>query len=438
MHPFSLWFLFLCCSSSIAIRGRRSAGGGRRGGGAAAAGALLLLSSIYPSLMDAYEATRIVFSRIQSLDPDNAAKIMGLLLLQEHGEKEMIRLAFGPETQLHSVVFKARKEIGLVPVPTSSAPGTPSSAGAPASPFLLRQNSASRFLSGGLPSPLAVSSPSSWAPPPSVFSRSNSGTALNASLDQLQTSDELISPSNVTVSPFYAGGDLVDEFHLPDQLSFLGDPAPVLDSSHSVPITSKLGGDMFHPDIECRSPSGNGDAALFPYGAGWGINGYHHRRSCSAADLCLGDPAAGFGWKPCLYFARGYCKNGTACRFLHGLPEEAAAAAAGTKMDGVVEQQFQELLLRSKSQRIGSASQLMASAFPYSPTGSLPSSPSSSSSKCLSFLLQQQQQQQQQNESQRYPPSFSTQNARNLSAYLSDACSNQVSQITAGRQPLQR
>ncbi|CAL9754241.1 unnamed protein product [Musa acuminata subsp. burmannicoides] len=355
--------------------------------------------------MDAYEATRIVFSRIQNLDPNNAAKIMGLLLLQEHGEKEMIRLAFGPETQLHSVVLKARKEIGLVSVPTSSAPGTPSAGGAPASPFLLRQNSASRLLSGGLPSPLAVSSPSSWAPP-SVFSRSNSGTGLNGSLDELQNSDELISPSNVSVSPFYGGGgggDLVDEFHLPDQLSFLGDPAAALDSSHSVSITSKLGGDMFHPDIECRSPSGNGDGALFPYGMGWGVNGYHHRRSCSAADLCLGDPAAGFGWKPCLYFARGYCKNGTACRFLHGLPEEAAAAAAvvaGTKMDGVVEQQFQELLLRSKSQRIGSASQLMASAFPYSPTGSVPPSPSSSSSKCLSFLLQQQQQQQQ-NESQR-------------------------------------
>uniref|UniRef100_A0A804JA64 Uncharacterized protein n=1 Tax=Musa acuminata subsp. malaccensis TaxID=214687 RepID=A0A804JA64_MUSAM len=354
--------------------------------------------------MDAYEATRIVFSRIQNLDPNNAAKIMGLLLLQEHGEKEMIRLAFGPETQLHSVVLKARKEIGLVSVPTSSAPGTPSAAGAPASPFLLRQNSASRLLSGGLPSPLAVSSPSSWAPP-SVFSRSNSGTGLNGSLDELQNSDELISPSNVSVSPFYGGGgDLVDEFHLPDQLSFLGDPVAALDSSHSVSITSKLGGDMFHPDIECRSPSGNGDGALFPYGMGWGVNGYHHRRSCSAADLCLGDPAAGFGWKPCLYFARGYCKNGTACRFLHGLPEEAAAAAAvvaGTKMDGVVEQQFQELLLRSKSQRIGNASQLMASAFPYSPTGSVPPSPSSSSSKCLSFLLQQQQQQQQQNESQR-------------------------------------
>ena len=25
-----------------------------------------------------------------------------------------------------------------------------------------------------------------------------------------------------------------------------------------------------------------------------------------------------FAWKPCMYFARGYCKNGSNCRFLHG------------------------------------------------------------------------------------------------------------------------
>ncbi|XP_010512765.1 PREDICTED: zinc finger CCCH domain-containing protein 46-like [Camelina sativa] len=63
--------------------------------------------------MDVYEATRIVLSRIQSLDPANASKIMGLLLLQDHGEKEMIRLAFGPQNLLHSVIAKAKKELGL-------------------------------------------------------------------------------------------------------------------------------------------------------------------------------------------------------------------------------------------------------------------------------------------------------------------------------------
>ncbi|KAG1365576.1 hypothetical protein COCNU_12G005760 [Cocos nucifera] len=63
--------------------------------------------------MDAYEATRIVFSRIQSLDQENASKIMGLLLIQDHSEKEMIRLALGPAALVHSVILQARKELGL-------------------------------------------------------------------------------------------------------------------------------------------------------------------------------------------------------------------------------------------------------------------------------------------------------------------------------------
>src|ERR1044072_8501010 len=98
--------------------------------------------------MDAYEATRIVFSRILNLDPENASKIMGVLLLQDHGEKEMIRLAFGPEALLHSVILKARKELGL---PSSSPPAAAPSTPPSPSPFLSRQSStcSSRF-SGGI------------------------------------------------------------------------------------------------------------------------------------------------------------------------------------------------------------------------------------------------------------------------------------------------
>eukprot|EP00262_Sarcandra_glabra_P000810 TRINITY_DN10888_c0_g1_i2.p1 TRINITY_DN10888_c0_g1~~TRINITY_DN10888_c0_g1_i2.p1 ORF type:complete len:690 (+),score=98.12 TRINITY_DN10888_c0_g1_i2:43-2070(+) len=318
--------------------------------------------------MDAYEATRIVFSRIQSLDPENAPKIMGLLLIQDHGEKEMIRLAFGPEALVHSIVIKARKELGLVQS-TPSTPSTPS----PSSPsnFLpTTRQSSSRLLGFNLPSSLSIPSPSSWAPP-GPFSRTNT--------EDFQNPDELISPNSSSYAPvngmnmgssFY--GDLIDELQIQDQLSFLNDGA-------AGPKTN----DLFYADMaaanEVRSPSSTSEGMLFPYG-NWGGNG--HRRSCSVADICLGSEAAasGFGWKPCLYFARGYCKNGNSCRFLHGLPETDTMAG---KIDAV--EQCQELL-RSKSQRLGSASQLMASAsFPYASTG-----------KCMNFLLQQQQ-----NDSQR-------------------------------------
>ncbi|CAK7339340.1 unnamed protein product [Dovyalis caffra] len=77
--------------------------------------------------MDVHEATRIVFSRIQNIDPENASKTMGLLLIQHHGEMEMIRLTLGPEALVHSVILKARKELGLsYPTNPSTSPSSPS------------------------------------------------------------------------------------------------------------------------------------------------------------------------------------------------------------------------------------------------------------------------------------------------------------------------
>ncbi|KAJ6839221.1 putative zinc finger CCCH domain-containing protein 53 [Iris pallida] len=161
-----------------------------------------------------------------------------------------------------------------------------------------------------------------------------------------------MSPANYT-----------DEISLQDQLSFLNDPYQEM----------------------------NG-------GAGWPPHHHQRSRSCSvAAELCLGSDAAAataasvFGWKPCLYFARGYCKNGTSCRFLHGLPDEAGAMGKPDPV-GLEQQQQQHCqeqlqLLRSKSQRLTAAA---AGAFPYSPTGSMNMPLSPSTSKCMSFLLQQQ------------------------------------------------
>lgn len=349
--------------------------------------------------MDAYEATKIVFQRIQTLDPQNASKIMGVLLIQDHGEKEMIRLAFGPESLVHSVILKARKELSLA---SSNMPSTPSTPSSP-SPFsgnplsLSRQNScssaSSRLLGGvNLPSPLSIANQSSTA----ASSWTNS-----SSFSDFQTPDDLISPSayngsspstmNSAAAPFYASGevDLIDELQLQDQLSFLNDGSPPLGPKSS---------DFFYQQQQdlASSPSGN-DHLLFPsyLAASWGgsaaVNGLAHRRSCSVSDICMGsdDLSGGFGWKPCLFYARGYCKNGTSCRFLHGEGGGALAAADGGAVVGSpskfeMMEQCQEML-RSKStqqQRLAADSQLMASPnFPYSPVPA---------NKCMNFLLQQQ------------------------------------------------
>ncbi|XP_019084843.1 PREDICTED: zinc finger CCCH domain-containing protein 46-like isoform X3 [Camelina sativa] len=170
--------------------------------------------------MDGYEATRIVLSRIQTLDPENASKIMGLLLLQDHGEKEMIRLAFGPETLVHSVIVKAKKELGLL---------------------------------NGARSP--------WTHQEELISpKNNRGSSLNP-----------------TSLPFYANGgrssrDLTNDFDLLDDVN---------------PRTDFLG------SVHARSGS------------------------CVLDGLGYGDSDLGFGGVPCSYFARGFCKNGASCRFVH-------------------------------------------------------------------------------------------------------------------------
>lgn len=338
--------------------------------------------------MDGYEATRIVFSRIQNLDPENASKIMGLLLIQDHGEKEMIRLAFGPEALVHSVIVKARKDLGL----PSNSPSTPSTPSSP-SPFLSTSNPVPISRQNSTTSRLLNTTGISLPPALSIPNPSSAPSWPNA-LSELQNPDDLMSPNNLVVvggsnsSLNYgnSASDPIDEFQLQDQLSFLNDG--------SSPTLVNKNPDLFYPQSDLSSsPTGAGgggsDSTLFP-SYGWG-GGSVHRRSCSVNDACLvsEDPNCGLGWKPCLYFARGYCKNGTSCRFLHGDSDGAALVGSPSKIEMM--DQCHELL-RSKAsqqQRLAAASQLMASSFPYSP-------------KCMNLLLQQQQ-----NDSQRYNNKFS-------------------------------
>ncbi|KAK4372062.1 hypothetical protein RND71_007446 [Anisodus tanguticus] len=343
--------------------------------------------------MDAYEATKIVFQRIQNLDPENASKIMGILLIQDHGEKEMIRLAFGPEALVHLVILKARKELGL----SSNSPSSPSTPSSP-SPFgvFSRQNSSSSATSGrilggiSLPSPLSITSnnhsstvSASWSTTPSCFSDFQEADLVSPSASTISYTAANNSTMNSSAPPFYCSGenDLIDEFQLQDQLSFLNDGSPTLGPKNP---------DVYYPQQQQQqqdlASSTNGDSMLFSsynWGGGGGVNGLPHRRSCSVSDIYLGgdDPSGGLGWKPCLYFARGYCKNGSSCRFLHdgGPGEEVGSPNKFEMMEHCQE------LLRSKSaqqQRLATASQLMASSnFPLSPMAA---------NKCINFLQQQQ------------------------------------------------
>ncbi|CAA0805820.1 Zinc finger CCCH domain-containing protein 46 [Striga hermonthica] len=208
--------------------------------------------------MDVYEATQTVMSRIQALDPENASKIMGYILIQDQGDKEMIRLAFSPDPLLLSYISRAKARLGFPSNCRSSNPPPP-------------------FSNPALPStPFPENSPEVVVP--------NSGGFL---------------PSN----PYGSGvleNDLGDEYRFP----FLDNPAawdPVM------------------------NPGGRSDSLVFPNceEAG-GVSSSpqphpFHKRSYSVNDAAyLSTLDEGGLWRPCMYCARGFCKDGGGCKFGHG------------------------------------------------------------------------------------------------------------------------
>ncbi|KAI4302503.1 hypothetical protein MLD38_038238 [Melastoma candidum] len=292
--------------------------------------------------MDSCEATSVVFSRIQSLDPDNASRIMGILHIQDLGEEEVIRLALGPENLLHSLIVKARKELGL---PPSSSP----------SPFHLPSTK-----------PISISRQSSWvnASASPVSSPAASASAAATSFPEppkgVNSGFLTMHGGSPSSSSFPGSEALVDRLQLPGQLSFLNDDANTSPELLTSPTGSYCG------------PAAWGDSLV-------------HRRSCSVNDACS-NMDDGLGWRPSLYYSRDFCKNGSSCKFVHG----SGVADPGSPLDSMGSPR--ELmgpchdLLRSKSagaqqqqqQRLAAPQLLNSSAFPYSP-------------KSMNLLMQQQQ-----------------------------------------------
>ncbi|KAL5567084.1 hypothetical protein UlMin_030248 [Ulmus minor] len=330
--------------------------------------------------MDSYEATSIILTKIKNLEPENASKIMGYILIQGLAEKDLVRLAFGPDNLLHSLIFRAKIHLGLSSS-TSSAPSTPSSP-SPLNPIARPTNcsgsnnpfslSSSR-IPNGFDFGKNPSSPSSNAWPLSGFPNN----PISPKSNPLLSFDNLRSGS----LPFYSGhhkdggggdgannSDLIDEHQLNEYLSFLNESS-----------SSARAEDLIDPRLEF----GHG----FPDWAHSGNNGdaHLHRRSFSASDVSFGSEESGFGtgFKPCLYFARGFCKNGSGCRFVHGGfadSGEASGAIVGSpsKFEGFEHhEEMMRLKAAAQQQRLAAAAQFMAGASP------------SVHNKYTNFLIQQ-------------------------------------------------
>ncbi|KAK9734925.1 hypothetical protein RND81_04G171800 [Saponaria officinalis] len=206
--------------------------------------------------MDLSEATKILIDRIQKLEPENAIKIMGCILMQDHGEREMIRLAYAPENILEKLVQNSKLQLGfLTNSPNSASISPPISINPPPTPELLTNYTP--FSPNGF---RPYSYPPSFQAPSAPYWDPNT-----------------LTPEQQQI--------LNSEFG-----SFMGF------EDHMDPIN--VGGGSFPAD------NFYDDSALSH------LSMRRNRRPGNLTDFPL---------KTCHYFNKGFCKHGNSCRYLHGL-----------------------------------------------------------------------------------------------------------------------
>ncbi|XP_024967564.1 zinc finger CCCH domain-containing protein 18-like isoform X1 [Cynara cardunculus var. scolymus] len=207
--------------------------------------------------MDFSESTKTVYDRIQKIEPENVSKIIGYLLLQDHGEREMIRLAFGPDKLIHSLISKAKTHLKLPFNTASCRPLSPPQVNSiPEMPI--------RFTPF---SPSARRSPSTLQVPTRCF-------------------DPHGQP--VDYVPMVYPASFPDDYRLHNQLRFLS----LEDQIESV-NSAEFSTNNYYSSEPALGPRAN-------------------RRSPSLPE---------FPFKVCHYFIKGFCRHGNNCRYLHPTAE---------------------------------------------------------------------------------------------------------------------
>ncbi|KAF7832219.1 zinc finger CCCH domain-containing protein 55 isoform X1 [Senna tora] len=306
--------------------------------------------------MDSYEVSNVVLGKIKNFDPENASKILGFLLISLQ-DSELIRLSCSPDHVLHPIILRVRSHLGLSSNTSPTASTTPSSLNPIARPTSSNpfSQSSPRIGDNGFDFSRSASSPSSrpWPLPglPNNPISPNSSSLL--SFKNIRAG----FPNNFTNTV----NDFVDEHRLNDYFSFLNESSK---NDDLVDPRLELG-----PGVNNWQAVNNGDIPPF------------HRRSFSASDVCFesDEAGSGIGYKPCLYFARGNCKNGSNCKYVHGVLSdslESPIVGSPNKFEGF-EQREEIMRLKATQQRIMAASRFMAGVSP------------SSQDQYLNYLMQQ-------------------------------------------------
>lgn len=215
--------------------------------------------------MDFSESTKVVYNRIQKLEPENVSKIIGYLLLQDHGERDMIRRAFTSDNAIQCLINKAKAELGLSSKPAVSSPISPPQVNpSPVSDLPLQFTPFSPASARPFPSPRPGNS--YWDP------------QVNGDQQQVHKLGDFV--------PQGYSDSLPDDFRLQSQIHFLA-----MEDQLENSVGSEFSGSYYYAEQA--------------------LNTRISRRSPSLPEFPL---------KVCHYFNKGFCKHGNSCRYFHGHP----------------------------------------------------------------------------------------------------------------------
>ncbi|XP_072951914.1 zinc finger CCCH domain-containing protein 18-like isoform X2 [Typha angustifolia] len=215
--------------------------------------------------MDFAELTKVIYSRIQKVEPHNAIKILGCLFLNAPSEEQMIQLAFGPDEDINSMINDSKATLSLL---------------------------SSKLV---------------------VFHRSASNYGAQTSSSSYARSHLFSSPRTIGAPAPCLNTQLISDHHSPlHSLDLTGNQCSgsiIYDGSHAPSNQSQLM--SFEEQLDPVNTMG----ADFPnnlyyqedsMGGGW-----MPRNNLASMSLNEASSVA------CHYFRKGYCKHGTNCRYFH-------------------------------------------------------------------------------------------------------------------------
>ncbi|KAG6471641.1 hypothetical protein ZIOFF_069087 [Zingiber officinale] len=213
--------------------------------------------------MEKLEVADFVFNRIQKIEPENAMKLIGYLLLK-YTQKELLEFALGPDNHILSLINEAKAYIALSRKANMALPMQ----------LQFHQDSQFRYMPSSPTFSRTISSPSSLRIGVPPFAR------------RLST-EEMLLPQNIESLPSLN----TDLMGLDKQTAFWA----LKDQSN----------DMNHFGVDHSKSYCLPDAAF--------ADGF-----CSRSNVQLRQELIESSPKACHYFYKGYCKNGINCRFFHG------------------------------------------------------------------------------------------------------------------------